>query len=369
MNYILGDVLNAEAFVKMDDGQLVHYFSAKTMTESTINVSVSAEEIRGGWGNQLLGKIFHDTNFGVNLTEAMFSMNYLAAQIGGEVKKDGSAKLLKSVDGTYAGDGKISFIPEGTPISMFSDALGFCSEASDKIIVWAKDCNGTVASFEASKKADATNTYEGKIINGNASAFRVGNVCVSYAVSKNAAEQLIIKAAFEPKEFSLYLYGKLFTGDSCSKSKTGRVGTITIEIPRFQLDGTVDLSFNPSSNASVTLNGTALAYGCDCGEKGKEYAKISTVLDSAVDASAYAKYTGIALLNKDSLAVGDPVIIYLTGNNITPVQYTGDFEAKVGGANALDENGLIKTAGEMTVSVKLPGQVTPLTATATVVGK
>ena len=37
--------------------------------------------------------------------------------------------------------------------------------------------------------------------------------------------------------------------------------------------------------------------------------------------------------------------------------------------NALDENGLIKTAGEMTVSVKLPGQVTPLTATATVVGK
>ena len=173
------------------------------MTESTINVSVSAEEIRGGWGNQLLGKIFHDTNFGVNLTEAMFSMNYLAAQIGGEVKKDGSAKLLKSVDGTYAGDGKISFIPEGTPISMFSDALGFCSEASDKIIVWAKDCNGTVASFEASKKADATNTYEGKIINGNASAFRVGNVCVSYAVSKNAAEQLIIKAAFEPKEFSL----------------------------------------------------------------------------------------------------------------------------------------------------------------------
>ena len=109
MNYILGDVLNAEAFVKMDDGQLVHYFSAKTMTESTINVSVSAEEIRGGWGNQLLGKIFHDTNFGVNLTEAMFSMNYLAAQIGGEVKKDGSAKLLKSVDGTYAGDGKITF--------------------------------------------------------------------------------------------------------------------------------------------------------------------------------------------------------------------------------------------------------------------
>ena len=364
MNYILGDVLNAEAFVKMDDGQLVHYFSAKTMTESTINVSVSAEEIRGGWGNQLLGKIFHDTNFGVNLTEAMFSMNYLAAQIGGEVKK-GTAPMLKQVKGTLAGT-QVTFETEATPVAMFDKAGSFCAGANGDVIVWARDCNGKVASYTVASPTAGSNTavaIEGQV------ELAVGEVCVYYAASEKAAEQLVIKAAFEPKEFSLYLYGKLFTGDSCSKSKTGRVGTITIEIPRFQLDGTVDLSFNPSSNASVTLNGTALAYGCDCGEKGKEYAKISTVLDSAVDASAYAKYTGIALLNKDSLAVGDPVIIYLTGSNITPVQYTGDFEAKVGGASALDENGLIKTAGEMTVSVKLPGQVAPLTATATVVGK
>ena len=67
-NYILGDVMKAEAFVRGEDGKLKHYFSANTMTDSTLNISVTAEEIRGGWGNQLLGKIFHDTNFGVNLT-------------------------------------------------------------------------------------------------------------------------------------------------------------------------------------------------------------------------------------------------------------------------------------------------------------
>ena len=77
-NYILGDVMVAEAFVT-ENGQLKPYFTANTLTDSTMNISVTAEEIRGGSGNKLLGKIFHDTNFGVNLTDAMWSFEYMAA--------------------------------------------------------------------------------------------------------------------------------------------------------------------------------------------------------------------------------------------------------------------------------------------------
>ena len=102
-NYILGDVMKAEAFISVaDEGGKYHlepYFSATTMTESTINISTTAEEIRGGWGNQLLGKIFHDSNFTVNLTEALWSLDYLAAQIGKSVAKDGVGAKMNEATG------------------------------------------------------------------------------------------------------------------------------------------------------------------------------------------------------------------------------------------------------------------------------
>ena len=40
-NYILGGVMNAEAFIERD-GKLEHYFSAKTLTDSTVNISVTS---------------------------------------------------------------------------------------------------------------------------------------------------------------------------------------------------------------------------------------------------------------------------------------------------------------------------------------
>lgn len=272
-NYILGDVMKAEAFVRGEDGKLQHYFSANTMTDSTLNISVTAEEIRGGWGNQLLGKIFHDTNFGVNLTEAMWSLDYLAAQIGEEVKK-GAGKDLKSVTGTVA-DGVLTVtIPTTDEIApMFDKAAGFCAAADKTLIVWVKDCNDEVFTYTATK-GDGTYTFtivgETKPANGA--------VCVTYPTEVTDCEQLIVTAAYAPKEFSLFLYGKLFAGNGCQKSKGKYAGKITIEIPRFQLDGTVDLTMNPSSAASVSLNGQALASGCSCdGEP--QYATITTIIN------------------------------------------------------------------------------------------
>lgn len=272
-NYILGDVMKAEAFVRGEDGKLQHYFSANTMTDSTLNISVTAEEVRGGWGNQLLGKIFHDTNFGVNLTEAMWSLDYLAAQIGEEVKK-GAGKDLKSVAGTVADGALTVTIPTMDEIApMFDKAAGFCAAADKTLIVWVKDCNDEMFTYTATKgEGSYTFTIVGETKPAN------GAVCVTYPTEVTDCEQLIVTAAYAPKEFSLFLYGKLFAGNGCQKSKGKYAGKITIEIPRFQLDGTVDLTMNPSSAASVSLNGQALASGCNCdGEP--QYATITTIIN------------------------------------------------------------------------------------------
>lgn len=358
MNYILGDVLNAEAFVAGSDGKLQHYFSAKTMTESTINISVSAEEVRGGWGNQLLGMLFHDTQFNITLNEAMWNLDYMAAQVGGTVKEDGTGKLLRQVKGQIAGE-TITFKPQtgDSIVAMFAEANAFCSDADSSLIVWAKDCNGNVATYSVEA---ATGDLTGTKIGG--ATLTGTEVCVSYPYSKANCRQLIVKAAYEPKEFSLYLHGKLFAGDTCAKSKSNRVGSITIEIPRFQLDGTVDLSFNPTSAVSVSLSGRALSYGCDCSADGdgKEYAKITTILDSDVQAvtDPYAKYTDIVIQDAENLNVGEPIVIYLVGSKVKPLLYTGDFTATYGEANtnALDDKYLVVAGASkqtVTVTVKL----------------
>ena len=42
---------------------------AKTLTENTFNFGISSEEIRGGQGNALWGKYFHDSSMNVTLTD------------------------------------------------------------------------------------------------------------------------------------------------------------------------------------------------------------------------------------------------------------------------------------------------------------
>lgn len=282
-NYILGDVMIAKAFVTRTgkDGKsyLAPYFEATTMTDSTINISTTAEEIRGGWGNQLLGKIFHDSNFAVNLTEAMWSLDYLAAQIGAEVAKDDGISM-ETVMGKVAAAGALTLADgaqlKGEIAPMFANATAFCGSGTDALVVQVKDCNDKVYTYTATKGDENTYTFA-PVDETNVPA--EGNVCITYPL-KHATDcdRIIVNAAYEPAEFSLFLYGKLFAGNGCAKSKSRKVGQFTIEIPRFQLDGTVDITMNPSSAATTSLNGSALAYGCTCGGD-PEYAKITVVLD------------------------------------------------------------------------------------------
>lgn len=42
---------------------------AKTLTESTFDFAITAEDIRGGQGNGLLGRYFHDSTLTATLTD------------------------------------------------------------------------------------------------------------------------------------------------------------------------------------------------------------------------------------------------------------------------------------------------------------
>ena len=360
-NYILGGVMNAEAFIRDEKDNLQHYFSAKTLTDSTVNISVTSEEIRGGNGAQLLGRFFHTSNFGVNLTDALFDMKYLAAQVGSELKNEG-VDYIKQAELTFAAGNNGTLVTDKPSdiVSLF-DASGICANASGNTIAWLKGCDNS----------DITATLDGDKLVVSADdvtnhALKAGKYCVNYPTSK-AGRNILVKAMYYPKEFSLILTGTLFAGQACSVSKSTKVGKIVIKIPRFQLDGTVDLGLNMSSAATIALNGFALAAGCDCNED-PIYAEISEILDD----DQYSEYNSITVLDKDALKVGDTLYIYAFKNGKTPKRYFGAYTATVPGesaetkVNAVDTNGVILAAAAtkaITVTITGDGALKDQTTT------
>ncbi len=323
-NYILGGVMNAEAFVERD-GKLEHYFSAKTLTDSTVNISVTSEEIRGGEGAQLLGRFFHTSNFGVNLTDALFDFKYLEAQIGSDIELADAEYIYEDTITLTNGAGKLS----KEPAVLFGSEQNICVDAAHNRIAWIKDCDGNyVTVYPTGEEAQPQ-------INITGVELADGTYCVKYPITQEGCRQVLVKAMYQPKEFKLVLTGNLFAGSSCSIANSSKVGKLVIEIPRFQLDGSVDLGLNMSSAATIALNGFALASGCGCGDA--QYAKMSEILDG----DQYQGYTTITVANKDDLRVGDVLKVYAAGAKKLPKRY---YDYTVAEPTYVDGNGVILEA-------------------------
>lgn len=337
-NYFIGGVGRVQAFVNTEAG-LQHYFDARTLTDSAISISTSAEEIRGGEGAQLLGKFFHTSVFNLNMTDALFDLKYLAAQVGAEIE-NGEAKHFVTKELTAAAG--VVTIPD--EVAEVIEASKWCADAASNKIAWVKNCDGGYDTYTVS----TTNTIT------LADTQYAGTVCVTYPIDK-AGRQIVVNAMYYPKEFIVHLTAKLFAGDACKPSTGSAIGEIVIEIPRFQLDGAVDLSLNMSSPATMALNGSAYANTCGCDDK-PWYAKITEVMLD--EDSKYKGYDDIAVYDATSLNPGDEIVIYAIASDHKklPKKYDGAFTAvKKGDTESILVEGtnVIKAAftGEATVTV------------------
>ena len=348
-NYYIGGVGRVQAFINTEKG-LEHYFDARTLTDSAISISTSAEEIRGGEGAQLLGKFFHTSVFNLNMTDALFDLKYLAAQVGSTIET-GDTKHFETETVTISG-GKAKLSKQPVPIS---DGDTWCHEGAN-LIAWYKGCDDDeykTVKVNEDNTIDFDTPFNGK------------KICVTYPINKEG-QQITVKAMYYPKEFIIYLTAKLFAGDACTPSTGSYVGEIVVEIPRFQLDGAVDLSLNMSSPATMQLNGSAYANGCGCDEE-QWYAKITQVM---LDEDArYKGYNGIVVFNSEDLHAGDEVFVYAIGEAKTPKRYTGAFTAVYDSTtSAIDGNNkIVEGAKSKAVTVTISdGILKGKTATFTV---
>lgn len=218
---------------------------AKTLTESTFNFSISNEEIRGGQGNALFGKYFHDSNLGITLVDAMFKLEYLAANLGVDINMGGLSIYESPSAGEVVGAGGVITLTNA-PTLMNGSLLAWYKKPSD--------ANWSIATITQSGSS-----YTITIPNGVAG----DAYCIKYFYQNENARSIIINTQYVPKTLHLVIMNDLFSGDSADVGSATRYGRIITDIPSFQLDGNQDLNLTATSAATISLTGNALGVNSD----------------------------------------------------------------------------------------------------------
>lgn len=262
MAVFLAGVGNAELFKKVNNTEYL-FASAKTLTESSITIGVSEEDIRAGMGAKLYGKYFHTSTFDLKLTDAMFRLEYLAASVGSEI--DFGGEVFVTVEKDLAAKGAIEV----------ADAVPMTGDTTYVYIKKPED------EYFATYKLNGDNKTEEE--------FEEGKYCVKYLYKNDNARTLTVKANFTPDTLRLYLTCNLYSGDDKNPSTGTKIGSITIMVPRFMLKGNQELSMSMTGAATTALEGSALAADAEGCEGEGIYAKIIEVIDGVTWADKIKK--------------------------------------------------------------------------------
>lgn len=227
-NHFLAGVGTALLF-KGDD--LIGY--AKTLTESTFDFAITAEDIRGGQGNGLLGRYFHDSTLTATLTDAMFDLNYMALSLGVNIESGG---LSVKEEELTAATGAVTVTE--TPVAFDGTMIGWYKKPSDED--WQI---GTISG----KTMTISGATEGQAY------------CVKYFYQNENAKSITIKSQYVPATLHVVVMTDLYSGKVGSQTDATRYGRLIVDIPQFQLEGNQNLSLTATSAATINLTGMALA--------------------------------------------------------------------------------------------------------------
>lgn len=254
----LAGVANAEIFKNND-----LFATAKTLIDSSITIGVSAEDIRAGQGAKLYGKYFHTSTFDLKLSDAMFRLEYIAANVGSEITLGGDVFAEEAHVATADG---IALTRAVVPMS----------EGADRFIYWKKPEDTYYTTLNLGKEAPADNKIALASLVGVAEG---QEVCVKYLYTNDMARKLNVSANFTPDTVSVYLTANLYSGDATNPSTGTKVGTVTIKVPRFLLSGSQELSMSMTGASNTAFEGSALAAkGKGCENDGI-YAEIIEVIN------------------------------------------------------------------------------------------
>lgn len=249
--------------------------TATTLLDSSITVGSTAEEVRGGPGAKLLGKYYHTSTFDINLTDVLFKLEYFVFQTGSAIQQIADVFTSEQVTLGAGGSGTIT----GTPAVYQSyGTIGWAakpgSDAYQKITFTEKAF--TVAGAK-----------EGDIY------------CVKYISTDNAARQITISSSFIPSEVTLVMTANLYRAGGRGENdvnNSSKIGIVQVLVPRFQFNGSMELSMTSTGVANSPIAGSALDNpSADCSDGGY-YAIITEQLSGS---SWYDNVFALAIEDSD----------------------------------------------------------------------
>ena len=268
--YFLAGVADAEILKGTES-----FATAKTLIDSSIIIGVSAEDVRAGKGAKLYGKYFHTSTFDLKLSDAMFKMECIAANVGADLELGGDVFKIEELT---LKQGKNNIILKETPVSMTQGG---------KVYIYYK--KSTDHSFKVIT-GDGSNTV-------NIVIDKEGVYCIKYLYKNESAHKVVINANFTPNTLSIYLTANLYEGDANNISTSTKVGTVTIKVPRFLLSGSQEIAMSMTGAANTPLEGSALATnGEGCNGEGI-YAEIIEVIEDRT-------YNDLTMIKIESDEVG-----------------------------------------------------------------
>lgn len=342
-------------FFDQSSGDLI--VTSKTLVDSGINFSVTAEDIRGGMANALLSRYLHDSAMALTLTDALFDFSYMALNVGGTIQTGADVLTLEQVTTTEANKITVKDTPQ--KFGNFG-VIGWYSLPSED--------NWTKITFDAdTKTANVADLPQGT------------TVCVKYTKTDASAEQFTVSSAFIPAQVYGVLTLPLFKSGTDTKqySNSSKVGEVQVEIPNFMFDGNMELALTSAGTTTTPLSGNALATftgseGCDSNDgyyaklkqityNKDEFADVKAIVvaDANVELLAnevqtlqiYAIYSGI----KAPKLIDNSKLVFVSSNDTyATVDQTGKVEAKAQGSATIEihvkTKQSLQTAAVVTVS-------------------
>jgi hypothetical protein len=235
------------------------FATAKTLLTSSITLGVTAADVRGGMGNGLIGKYFHTSKFDIKIEDCLFKMQYIAANIGSDIIIGSDVQTVENVT--------LATGLTGATKNTAVDFAGF----------------GTIGWVSLPGMDD----WHKVVITGKAFTSPVGTVggtvCIKYKSTNSSAETLTVSSNIIPATLRIIMEAELFAGgkQAVGTGSGTKLGSLQIEIPKFILDGGMQIDMTSAGVSKTPLNGSALTIGSETCDGDGTYGTITKVITNA----------------------------------------------------------------------------------------
>lgn len=293
-----------------------------TNLNASLEVTTEEQEVKGGKGNKLLYAFKYGRALSATLEAADWKLEYIAMASGSKIT-EGAKDVYKLGECVILtnGIGILSAVPIGN--------VGV--ELPDGTIVTVKPTGTTI---------DMTKFG---LINDKDS------VKATYKYNSKA-KTVTIDAESTP------FVGRLVLSADKHNNKRGKVGSVQIEIPSYQLNGNFNIEFTPDGVTSTSLEGKALAVEGDTCADGSVYAYITEFDDTekAISVNEIAATPDTIKLDTTTNTTDTISVIGLKGGLYSPIELDNidcTFVSDTPATATVDSNGVVTAVASGTATI------------------